>query len=235
MIGMKPSSIKQEVKLPSNITFEEQVLRCHKETLTPIPAVYLARQHTENIGDCVARDWPASADLGPVSSPVAGSGASDSARFVRSLPGWSDLGDQDKQWSLTTGTVQVMLVRLLSRYRPEVGAFLFPCGQFVYPSQLLTSLSEMTVSYLTSLAHNLASRGLTQQEMSLVTAMVSINPLNNSKLYQNLMTSVAECSSGVHMTDLALQISELAWTASPEQWTNICISVNSHQQEMPSL
>lgn len=232
---MKPSSIKQEVKLPSNITFEEQVLRCHKETLTPIPAVYLARQHTENIGDCVARDWPASADLGPVSSPAAGSGASDSARFVRSLPGWSDLGDQDKQWSLTTGTVQVMLVRLLSRYRPEVGAFLFPCGQFVYPSQLLTSLSEMTVSYLTSLAHNLASRGLTQQEMSLVTAMVSINPLNNSKLYQNLMTSVAECSSGVHMTDLALQISELAWTASPEQWTNICISVNSHQQEIPSL
>ena len=73
--------------------------------MTPVPAVYLARQHTENIGQCVASEWPVSADLGPVHS--AAPGPSDVARYVRSLPGWSEMSSQDQQWSLTTGTVQV--------------------------------------------------------------------------------------------------------------------------------
>ena len=69
---MKPGAIKHEVKLSSNLTFEEQVLRCHKETLTPLPAIYLARQHTENIEQWVAGAWPVTADLGPLSSPAPG-------------------------------------------------------------------------------------------------------------------------------------------------------------------
>ena len=221
-IGMKPGAIKHEVKLSSNLTFEEQVLRCHKETLTPLPAIYLARQHTENIEQWVAGAWPVTADLGPLSSPAPG--PADSARFVRSLPGWAELTSQDRQWAASTGTVQVMLVRLLARYRPEVGAFLFPCGQFVYPGQLRASLPEVTVAHLTSLAHSLASRGLTQQELSLVSSLLASNPLSASSLYKSTLAAISETSSGLHLTDLALQVSELAWTASPEQWTNISIS-----------
>ena len=219
---MNPGAIKHEVKLSSNLTFEEQVLRCHKETLTPLPAIYLARQHTENIEQWVAGAWPVTADLGPLTSPAPG--PADSARFVRSLPGWAELTSQDRQWAASTGTVQVMLVRLLARYRPEVGAFLFPCGQFVYPAQLAGSLSELSVSSLTNLAHSLASRGLTQQEMALVSALLATNPLTCSQLYRNTISSISEKSSGVQLTDLALQISELAWSSSPDCWTNINIS-----------
>ena len=105
MIGMKPGSIKQEVKVNTNMSWEEQVLRCHKETMVSVPAVFLARQHTENM--VLAQQWPVSADLGPVSGAVTRGGAGDSVRFIQSLPGWSDLTQQDKQWSLTTGAVQV--------------------------------------------------------------------------------------------------------------------------------
>ena len=184
--------------------------------------MYLARQHTENISENIASEWPVSADMGHVTSGAPG--PRDTSRFIKSLPGFAELNGSDQQWSLSTGAVQVMLVRLLARYRPEVGAFLFPCGQFVYPTQLLTSLSELTVSYMTNLAYNLASRGLTQQEMSLICAMVAVNPLTGSQLYKNTMTAVAESSSSIHLTDLGLQISELAWSATPEQWTSINIS-----------
>ena len=221
-IGMKPSAIKQEIKLSSHLTFEEQVLRCYKETITPIPAVYLARHHTDNINRFVAGEWPQSADLGSLTSP--GPGCADSLRFVQSLPGWAEMTGPDQQWSLNTGAVQVMLARLLSRYRPEVGAFLFPCGQFLYPSQLVGSLSEVSVTSLTSLAHSLASRGLTQQEMALVSALLATNPLTCSQLYRNTLNSISAKTSGVQLTDLALQISELAWTSSPDRWTNINIS-----------
>ena len=222
-IGMKPSAIKQEIKVaPSNMTFEELVLRCHKESMTPIPAIYLARHHTENINNFVAGEWPQSADLGSLASP--GPGCGDSLRFVRSLPGWGEMSGQDQQWSLSTGAVQVMLARLLSRYRPEVGAFLFPCGQFVYPQQLVGGLSELTVASLTSLAHNTASRGLTQQEMALVSALLATNPLSCSQLYRKTVTSISERTSSLQLTDLAMQISELAWTSSPESWTNITLS-----------
>ena len=219
-IGMKPSAIKQEIKVaPSNMTFEELVLRCHKESMTPIPAIYLARHHTENINSFVAGEWPQSADLGSLASP--GPGCGDSLRFVRSLPGWGEMSGQDQQWSLSTGAVQVMLARLLSRYRPEVGAFLFPCGQFVYPRQLVAALPEVTVSHLTSLAHSVAARGLTQQEVALLCCLLAASPLSSSRLYQRALAAVSSCSGGLHLLDLALQVAELAWTASPDQWTNI--------------
>ena len=219
-IGMKPSAIKQEIKVaPSNMTFEELVLRCHKESMTPIPAIYLARHHTENINSFVAGEWPQSADLGSLASP--GPGCGDSLRFVRSLPGWGEMSGQDQQWSLSTGAVQVMLARLLSRYRPEVGAFLFPCGQFVYPQQLVAALPEVTVSHLTSLAHSVAARGLTQQEVALLCCLLAASPLSSSRLYQRALAAVSSCSGGLHLLDLALQVAELAWTASPDQWTNI--------------
>ena len=220
-IGMKPGAIKQEIKLPSHLTFEEQVLRCHKESMTPIPAVYLARQHTENVSKFLAGEWPQSADLGSLTNP--GPGCSDSLRFVRSLPGWREMSGQDQQWSLSTGAVQVMLFRLLSRYRPEVGGFLFPCGQFVFPHQLSRTLSELTVTSLTGLAHTTASRGLTQQEMALVSALLATNPLTSSQLYRNTLNSISEKGSSLQLTDLAMQISELAWTSSPESWTNISL------------
>merc|ERR1719319_1312392 len=204
---MKPSSIKQEVKLPSNLSFPEQVARGYKETMAPVPAVYLARQHTEHM--VLAQEWPGSADLGPLSSGQLCPGAGDTGRFVRSLPGWSELTQQDKQWSMTTGTVQVMIARLLTRYRPEVGSFLFPSGEFVSPAQLSPSLPEVTISGLTGLAHSLASRGLTQQEMSLVCALLAVNPLNASPLYCRTVSAVGDCSSGLHLTDLALQVAEL--------------------------
>ena len=220
-IGMKPGAIKQEIKLPSHLTFEEQVVRCHKESMTPIPAVYLARQHTENVSKFLAGEWPQSADLGSLTNP--GPGSSDSLRFVRSLPGWREMSSQDQQWSLTTGAVQVMLFRLLSRYRPEVGGFLFPCGQFVFPHQLSRTLSELSVTSLTGLAHTTASRGLTQQEMALVSALLSTNPLSSSQLYRNTINSISQKGSSLQLTDLAMQISELAWTSSPESWTNISL------------
>ena len=122
-----------------------------------------------------------------------------------------------------------MVARLLSRYRPEVGAFLFPSGEAVSPSQLHSSLPEVTISHLTSLAHSLASRGLTQQEMPLVCALLSVNPLNASPLYTRTMTAVSDCTSGLHLTDLALQISELSWSASSDQWTNIVLTNNNSE------
>merc|ERR1740129_1662302 len=58
-----------------------------------------------------------------------------------------------------------MVARLLTRYRPEVGAFLFPCGQFVFPAQLASCLPERAVAGLSSLALCVASRGLTSREL----------------------------------------------------------------------
>ena len=116
-----------------------------------------------------------------------------------------------------------MLARLLSRFRPEVGAFLFPCGLFVYPSQLLSSLPELTVASLTTLALNFASRGLTNQELSLLSALLVCNPLTPSELYKSTLNSISDKSSSVHLSALAMQISELSWSASAEQWTNITL------------
>ena len=199
-----------------------QVLRCHKETLTPIPAVFLGRQHTENKHQTIAAQWPQSADLGHLGSPAPG--PQDSLRFVQSLPGFAQLSPQDQQYALNTGILQVMLARLLSRYRPEVGAFLFPCGLFVHPSQLLTSLPELTVASLTNLAHNFASRGLTNQELALLTSLLVCNPISPSQLYNNTLSSISDKSSAVHLSTLAMQISELCWTATTEQWTNITLN-----------
>ena len=217
--GMRPGAIKQEARTSTNLSFEEAVLRCHKETLQAVPAVYLGRQHTENIAACVAEAWPATADLGPPSSPAPG--PASAAAFVRSLPGWAELSSADQQWSLATGQLQVMLARLLARWRPEVGAFLFPCGQFVYPRQLVAALPEVTVSHLTSLAHSVAARGLTQQEVALLCCLLAASPLSSSRLYQRALAAVSSCSGGLHLLDLALQVAELAWTASPDQWTSI--------------
>ena len=166
--------------------------------------------------------WPPSADLGSPGSPAPG--PQEALRFVQSLPGFLQLPAQEQQYALSTGTLQVMMARLLSRFRPEVGAFLFPCGLFVYPSQLLSSLPEMAVTSLTYLALNFASRGLTNQELALLSALLICNPLANSDLYRNTMSSISEKSSAVHLSSLAMQISELCWTASPDQWTNIVLN-----------
>ena len=141
-IGMKPENVKHEDpdKTSNNLTFEQQVLRFHKETLTPLPAIYSARQHLEKANHFVAREWPVTADLGPLTSPAPG--PADSIRFIESLPGWEELRGHDQQWAAHTGTLQVMLVRLLARWRPEVGAFLFPCGQSVCPGQRRGGLPE---------------------------------------------------------------------------------------------
>ena len=190
--------------------------------------MFLARQHTETQHQTIAAQWPPSADLGHLGTPAPG--PQDTLRFVQSLPGFAQLAPQDQQYGLNTGILQVMLARLLSRFRPEVGAFLFPCGLFVYPSQLLGSLPELTVASLTNLALNFASRGLTNQELSLLSALLVCNPLTPSELYKSTLCSISDKSSAVHLSMLAMQISELCWTASAEQWTNINLIVPLPQQ-----
>ena len=38
---------------------------CHKETLVPVPALFLGRAHTERRQMATATEWPKTADLGP--------------------------------------------------------------------------------------------------------------------------------------------------------------------------
>ena len=221
-IGMKPENVKHEDpdKTSNNLTFEQQVLRFHKETLTPLPAIYSARQHLEKANHFVAREWPVTADLGPLTSPA--SGPADSLRFIESLPGWEELRGHDQQWAAHTGSLQVMLVRLLARWRPEVGAFLFPCGQFVFPGQMRGSLPEKAVHYLPILAAQFTS--LTQQELSLISALVATNPLSPCSLYKATLAAISETRSGLHLLALSMQVSELFLMACTDHWQNVSIN-----------
>ena len=219
-IGMRPENVKHEVKASSNLTFGKQVLRIFEETLAPLPKIYRARQHLENPSYFVARAWPVTADLGPLNSPDPG--PSNSVRFVKSLPGWEDLSGHDLHLASHIGTLQVMLVRLLSRWRPEVRAFLFPCGQFVYPGQMRGSLPEKAVHYLPILAHQFTS--LTQQELSLISALVATNPLSPCGLYKATQAAISETRSGLHLLALSMQVSELFLMACTDHWQNVSIN-----------
>ena len=55
-----------------------QVVMCHKETLVPVPALFLGRAHTERRQTAIASDWPTSADLGPKGFQ----GPDNAARFM---------------------------------------------------------------------------------------------------------------------------------------------------------
>merc|ERR1719319_765480 len=90
----------------------------------------------ERRAEAVAATWPASADLGSPAAP----GPEDPARFLQALPDFDQLSHQARQFALSTGLLRVSLARLLSRWRPEVAAFLLPCGQFLLPSQVLLLL-----------------------------------------------------------------------------------------------
>ena len=55
-----------------------QVVMCHKETLVPVPALFLGRAHTERRQTAIASEWPTSADLGPKGFQ----GPDNAARFI---------------------------------------------------------------------------------------------------------------------------------------------------------
>ena len=55
-----------------------QVVMCHKETLVPVPALFLGRAHTERRQTAIASEWPTSADLGPKGFQ----GPDNAARFM---------------------------------------------------------------------------------------------------------------------------------------------------------
>jgi len=167
----------------------------------------------------VAATWPASADLGPPAAP----GPEDAARFLQALPDFDQLSHQARQFALSTGLLRVSLARLLSRWRPEVAAFLLPCGQFLLPSQM-TSLPPAAVSGLSAAAQHVSSRALTTTELALLCATLASCPLHPSTLGERAVAALAEQPSALQISALALLVAELAALAPPEAWAAITLA-----------
>ena len=131
--GMSPLYVKSAPPGPQGrerpLPLSDLVLSLHRSTVLPVPALYLGRQHARNVMTCVATSLPSSSDL-------SAEGAGRALAFLAGLPGFSDWTADQRAHAAGPGAVQLMLVRFLARYRPEVRAFLLPSGQFVFPAQL---------------------------------------------------------------------------------------------------
>jgi len=204
--GMNPHAVRPEKK--HKLPFPEQILSLQKDTMEMVPAVYLGRSHGENLPLHVARSYPESADLSL-------SGASSVRQFITSLPGWEDLPQEEKNFSLSEGSLMVMLLRLTSRYRPESGAFLFPCGKFLFVNQL-HNLPPAAQSSLQYLASDLANRGLTKQEMSLLSVLLASRP--TTSLHTQAMQALEHSASLIHLLMMVPCFGELARQATWESW-----------------
>ena len=211
-IGMNPGAVKFETK-PSRdkLSFAEQILSLHRETMPAVPALYLGRQHAKNVLTCVATSLPASCDLSPEASSAA-------LQFVVNLPGFASLSTAQQMHMSGPGLLQVMLARFLARYRPEVNAFLFPGGEFVYPGQLELPSADLTVS-LTLHAREMACTGLTEQELGLFCLLVSCCPLDPPPFYATALETLT-LSSAAPVISLLMATQEL-FNACPQTWATI--------------
>lgn len=210
-IGMNQQAVKFETK-PSRekLSFSDQILALQRDTLVSVPALYLGRQHAKNVMTCVAATLPASCDLSPEA-------AASSFQFIVNLPGFQTFSPDQQVYMSRVGVYQVMLVRFLARFRPEVNAFLFPGGEFLYPAQLDLP-SDVQVN-LTLHAREMACNGLTEQELGLLCVLVSCCPLDPPPVYTLAMDALT-MSSAATVLALLLSTQEL-FNAAPQAWQNI--------------
>jgi len=220
-IGMRPELIRtvpRALRDSNGVPFTDFLLALHKETTPPVPAIFLGRQHAQNLGHYLAARWPPTADLGHA-------GAAHAARFISGLPGFGRQTASQQLYATTVGLGQVMLLRLMSRFRPELSAFLFPCGQFVLPAQL--DLPAAAAAGLVRLAADMACRGLTPLDLALMGCLVSCDPREPGELYEKAMASLVSTSSSTSLLSMVLGVEELFRLLETPlaSWANIRLKV----------
>jgi hypothetical protein len=207
---MRPELIRSEPRsLRDSLPFTDFILALHKESTPAVPAIFLGRQHAQNLGHYLAARWPPTADLGHA-------GESHVLRFISGLPSFSRLSVDQQIFARTVGLTQVMLLRLLARFRPEVRAFLFPCGQFVLPAQL--DLPEAVLTGLVQLAADMACRGLTSLDLALMSCLLCCDPRQPGELYEKGLESLVMTSSSASLLALVLCVEEL-FRLAPATWS----------------
>ena len=214
-IGMNVHAVRADNRLTLKATFPDQVTSLQKETMPVVPARFLGRLHTQNMPAFLAPRLPASSDL----SPEAGNAA---LLFLMSLPGFEALSSDQRAYLTEQGVLHVMLVRFLSRYRPDVNAFLFPSGEFVYPAQLGADLPEGVVGALTACARQMACTGLTELELGLLSILVACEPLDPPPVYHRAWHTLT-LSASTAMLVLVLSVQELLQSAPPSVWTALSL------------
>jgi hypothetical protein len=216
--GMRPDLIRTaEPRTPrENLPFTDFLLALHKESTPAVPALFLGRQHAQNLGHYLAIRWPPTADLGPGGAPHA-------LRFISGLPGFGRLTAEQQRYAHTVGLSQVMLARLLARFRPEVAAFLFPCGQFVLPAQM--DLPTSVVAALVTLAGEMACRGLTSLDLSLLCCLLACSPREAGELYERSLASLVTTSSSASLLGLVMAVEDLHRLLAPASWAAIALKV----------
>jgi hypothetical protein len=213
---MRPELIRCETRsVRDNLPFTDFIVALHKESTPTVPAIFLGRQHALNIGRYRAASWPPTADLSQ-------GGAAHAVRFITGLPGYERLTADQQRYAHTVGLSQVMLARLLARFRPEVRAFLFPCGQFVAPAQL--DLPEAVVAALARLAAEMACSGLTSLDLALMCCLLSCDPLEPGELYERSLESLVGTSASATLLALVLSVEEL-FRLAPASWTSVRLKV----------
>ena len=212
---MNPFSVRSDSRTPgvrnTGGSFSDQILVLQKETMPAVPTVYLGRRHAANITACLAATLPASADLSQQA-------ANKSLAFIFNLPDFKTLSADQELHLTTLGFVRVMLVRFLSRFRPEVNAFLFPSGEFVYPGSL--DLEASLVGHLTTFAREMACNGLTELELGLLSVMAACDPMDPPAIYTAALEALTPSSSTAVMA-LLLQLEELFNLLPPYSWTKL--------------
>ena len=208
-VGMRPQLIRSEPRsLRDSLPFTDFILALHKESTPAVPAIFLGRQHAQNLGHYLATRWPPTADLSH-------GGAAHVLRFISGLPGFGRHSPDQQRFAHTVGLSQVMLARLLARFRPEVRAFLFPCGQFVLPAQM--DLPEVVLAALVHLAADMACRGLTSLDLALMSCLLCCDPCDPGELYEKGLESLVSTSSSASLLALVLSVEEL-FRLSPASW-----------------
>ena len=218
-VGMRPELIRSEPRSQrdSSLSFTDFIIALHKETTPMVPAIFLGRMHAQNLSHYLAARWPPTADLGHA-------GTAHAMRFISGLPGFLSHTASQQNFANTVCLGQVMLVRLLARFRPELSAFLFPCGQFVLPAQL--DLPAAVVTALVRLAADMACRGLTALDLSLMSCLLCCDPSDPGELYEKCLASLVATSSSAILLSLVLSVQELFGQLDPPaSWAAIQLKV----------
>ena len=184
--------------------------------MLPVPTLYLGRQHAKNLISCLATSLPATADISPACM-------NQSYLFISQLPGFENL-DADQQAHLSsTGTCLVGFLRFLSRYRPEVNAFLFPSGEFLMSNQL--DLPEKQASDLTLVATEMCENGLTELEIGLLSVLVACDPIDPPPIYSQVIQFLEKSLSrnaSLELLTFLMSIQDL-FSSDPNSWMNLSL------------
>ena len=212
---MNPSSVKADGKLNlDNLSLEDQILALQRDTMLPVPALYLGRQHAQNLISCLATCLPASAD-------ISSQGINESYRFITQLPGYLTMDADQKAYLSSAGTWYIGFLRFLTRYRTEVNAFLFPSGEFLMTSQL--DIPDHLISQLTLLAEEICENGLTELEIGLLSVLAACDPLNPPPIFSSVTDHLEQSFSrnaGWELMTFLINLQELFLT-SPTSWMNL--------------